>query len=107
MLRFAPEAIEHLDAIEVKHHSAIQGAIDEQLAFTPDVPTRSRKPLEQPPFAATWELRCGAANHFRIFYDVDREAAVMWVLAIGVKDRNRLIIGGEEFHDEDRSPGGR
>jgi hypothetical protein len=54
--------------------------------------------LEQPaPFAAPWELRCGPNNCFRVFYDVDSESQVVWVLAVGVKDRSRLLIGGEEY----------
>jgi hypothetical protein len=60
--------------------------------------TRNRKPLEQPaPFAATWEIRCGPGNRFRVFYDVDTESKNVEVLAIGVKDRNRLTFGGEEY----------
>jgi hypothetical protein len=54
--------------------------------------------LEQPaPFDASWELRCGRKNRFRVFYDVDLEAESVEVLAIGVKDRSKLVIGGEEF----------
>jgi mRNA-degrading endonuclease RelE of RelBE toxin-antitoxin system len=49
------------------------------------------------PFAATWELRCGPDNRFRIFYDVDFESRIVYVLAIGIKDRNRLFIAGEEY----------
>ena len=95
---FAPEVVPHLDAIERQHHSALQQAIDQQLTFTPDEGTRNRKPLEQPaPFAATWELRCGRRNRFRVFYDVDSEQRIVSILAIGVKDRNRLLFGGEEY----------
>jgi mRNA-degrading endonuclease RelE of RelBE toxin-antitoxin system len=95
---FAPEALDHLDAIERKLHGVIESAIDEQLVFLPDKETRNRKPLEQPaPFEATWELRCGPGNRFRVLYDVDSEDRTVHVLAIGVKDRNRLFIGGEEF----------
>jgi mRNA-degrading endonuclease RelE of RelBE toxin-antitoxin system len=97
-LVFASEAVEHLDAIEAKHHGAIQRAIDEQLSHTPDVPTRNRKPLEQPaPFSAAWELRCGLQNKFRVFYQIDHEDGTVLILAIGVKDRDRLIVGGKEF----------
>jgi mRNA-degrading endonuclease RelE of RelBE toxin-antitoxin system len=95
---FAPEAINHLDAIERKYHRLLQQAITEQLAHRPTEVTRNRKPLEQPaPFHATWELRCGPENRFRIFYDVDSEARTVFVLAIGIKDRNRLNVGGEEY----------
>src|SRR6266446_936642 len=97
-LSFAPEAIEHLDLIEAKYHALLRRTIKEQLTFTPTEETRNRKPLDQPaPFEASWELRCGPQNHFRVFYDVDLAALEVQVLAIGVKDRNRLWIGREEY----------
>ena len=97
-LLFAPEVVEHLHTIEQKHHNLIQKAIDEQLAFTPEKETQNRKLLEQPaPFGATWELRFGPVNRFRVFYEVDNKKQSVQVLAIGVKDKNRLFIGREEF----------
>jgi mRNA-degrading endonuclease RelE of RelBE toxin-antitoxin system len=95
-LIFAPETIEHLDFIEQKYHRLIQKAIDEQLTYTPDLETRNRKSLEEPaPFGATWELRCGPRNRFRVFYDVTADEVE--ILAMGVKEGNRLFIGGEEY----------
>ena|SRR5579859_4047398 len=97
-LVFAPEAIEHLDQIESKYHGLLRQVIHEQLSHTPSEETRNRKPMDQPaPFAATWELRCGPDNRFRVFYDVDAESQEVRVLAIGVKDRSRLLIGGQEY----------
>ena len=97
-LAFAPQAIEHLDLIESKHHGLLRRTIKEQLAHTPTEETRNRKPLDQPaPFAASWELRCGPDNRFRVFYDIDSASQAGWVLAVGVKDRSRLFIGGEEY----------
>ena len=97
-LTFAPEALGHLEAIEPSHHRLIEKSIDEQLTYSPQTTTRNRKALEQPaPFGATWELRCGPGNRFRVFYEVDSAQRAVWVLAIGVKDRSRLFIGGEEF----------
>src|SRR5713101_7898029 len=97
-LSFAPQAIEHLDRIEPKYHGVLRRAIKEQLTYTPTEETRNRKPLDQPaPFEASWELRCGPDNRFRVFYEVDSEAHAVQVLAIGVKDRSRLLIGGEEY----------
>ena len=97
-LTFAPEAVEHLDQIEPKYHGLLRRKIKEQLTYMPTEETRNRKPMEQPaPFAASWELRCGPENRFRVFYSVDPGAVEVWVLAVGIKDRNRLIIGGEEY----------
>ena len=44
---------------------------------------------------APWELRIG---DLRVYYDVedDPDSRVI-VLAVGVKERNRLRIGGEEI----------
>jgi hypothetical protein len=97
-LVFAPEALNHLDAIERRHHGLIERTTDEQLHSAPLKETKNRKPLnEAGPSGASWELRFGPQNCFRVFYDVDAAAWEVHVLAIGVKDRNRLFIGGEEF----------
>jgi mRNA-degrading endonuclease RelE of RelBE toxin-antitoxin system len=99
-INFAPETVDHLNAIERKYHSLIEQTIDEQLSYTPEEETRNRKLLEQPAqFGAVWELRFGPNNRFRVFYEVEIEEQNVWVLAIGVKERNRLLIGGEEFEE--------
>jgi mRNA-degrading endonuclease RelE of RelBE toxin-antitoxin system len=97
-LVFALEVVEHLRSIERKYHNLIQTTIDEQLSFTPERETKNRKLLEQPaPFGATWELRFGPANRFRVFYEIDDQQRTVQILAIGVKERNQLFIGREEF----------
>ena len=97
-LPFAPEAIEHMDLIESKYHGLLRRTIQEQVTHTPTEETRNRKPMDQPAsFEASWELRCGPDNRFWIFYDVDSASQAVYILAIGVKDRNRLLIGGEEY----------
>ena len=97
-LKYAPEVYEHLKAIERKHHRLVAETIKEQLSYTPEAKTKNRQPLEEPAsFGATWELRLGPKNTFRVFYDVDHEGKVVSILAIGVKDGNRLYSGGQEF----------
>ena len=65
---------------------------------TPNKETRNRKPIEVPaPFGATWELRFGPGNCFRVFYEMDPAEQTVWVLAIGIKERDRLLIGGQEL----------
>jgi mRNA-degrading endonuclease RelE of RelBE toxin-antitoxin system len=99
-LVYADDVKKHLRAIEAKHHSAIQSAIETQLLHEPDVETRNRKPLKRPiAFGADWELRLGPDNRFRVFYQVNAESREVRVLAVGVKDRNRLYFGGEEFEE--------
>lgn len=88
----------HLEFIERKDHRLIRDIVDEQLTFSPGDPSRNRKPLEQPaPFGATWELRFGPENRFRIFYELAPDAKVVHVLAVGIKERNKLVIAGQEF----------
>lgn len=97
-LDFAPETVKHLRAIERRYHGLVQRTIDEQLIFAPERETRNRKPLERPTeFGATWELRFGANDRFRVFYEVDSTRRVVRILAIGLKDGNRLFIGGKEI----------
>ena len=96
-LVFDPEVKDHLRAVESKHHSLIRATIEEQLQFQPGRETRNRKPLRPPaPLGATWELRFGPEDCFRVLYAVDLESRQVQVLAVGVKERNRLLIGGEE-----------
>ena len=96
-LIYDPEVTGHLDAIEPKYHSLIRSAIEEQLRFEPETPTRNRKPLE-PPIAlgARWELRLGPDNRFRVFYRVEGEQRQVRILAIAVKERDRILLGGKE-----------
>ena len=91
------DVVGHLDAVEAKYHSLIRAAIEEQLRFEPDTVTRNRKPLLRPvEFGARWELRLGPQNRFRVFYRVEFDKREVHILAIGVKERERLFIGGEE-----------
>lgn len=88
----------HLTRIEPKYHSLIRSRIAESLSFQPEREPRNRKPLSRPStLGAAWELRCGPENRFRVFYRVNRAAREVYILAIGLKDRSRLIVGGEEF----------
>jgi mRNA-degrading endonuclease RelE of RelBE toxin-antitoxin system len=96
-LIYAPQVYDHLRSIDARHHSLIRTKIEEQLRFEPDRVTRNRKPLTPPvTIEATWELRFGPGNQFRVFYDVNRKDREVQILAIGTKTRNRLQIGGED-----------
>jgi len=44
---------------------------------------------------ARWELRVG---EFRVFYNVVEEGDKVKVLAVGVKEGNKLLIEGEEYN---------
>jgi mRNA-degrading endonuclease RelE of RelBE toxin-antitoxin system len=96
-LAFASEVTKHMRAIDTKYHGLIREKIGEQLRFEPASETTNRKPLRQPaPFGATWEIRFGPDNRFRVLYDIDAEGRVVQIMAIGEKPRDRLFIGGQE-----------
>jgi hypothetical protein len=38
----------------------------------------------------------GPDNRFRVLYDIDEENRAVEIVAIGEKEGNRLIVGGEE-----------
>jgi hypothetical protein len=96
-LSFAPIVHHHLNAIDAKYDSLIRQKIQEQLTHEPNVETRNRKPVRLPAaFEAEWELRFGPANRFRVFYQINHKKRQVRIVAIGVKDRNRLLVGGEE-----------
>jgi mRNA-degrading endonuclease RelE of RelBE toxin-antitoxin system len=97
-IEFDEHVMEHLEHIESKYDPIIRHAIETQLQLEPYVETRNRKPLRAPStLGATWELRCGPNNRFRIFYDIDLDMRLVIVLAIAVKDRNELWIGKERL----------
>src|SRR5436309_7618921 len=96
-LIYDPKVAGHLDAIEPKYHSLIRSTIEEQLRFEPETATRNRKQLERPiDLGARWELRFGPDNRFRVFYRVEAGEQRVRILAIAVKERNRLFVAGEE-----------
>lgn len=96
-LIYARGVTKHLQAIDAKYDRLIREKIEEQLHFEPGVETKNRKPLRPPaPFDATWEIRFGPDNRFRVLYDIDEETRAVQIVAIGEKDGERLIVGGEE-----------
>ena len=49
----------------------------------------------EPNSLATWELRIG---NLRVYYDVeDNTVYLVYIQAVGVKNRNRVRIGKEEI----------
>lgn len=70
--------------------------VDSTMRYLRDQPTlasRNRKAL-QPNIIATWELRVA---DLRLYYDVFEEPdAVVRIMAVGLKIRNRVLIGGED-----------
>jgi hypothetical protein len=53
--------------------------------------------VRQPaPFEATWEIRFGPENCFRVLYGIDEERREVQIQVVGVKDGNRLLVAGKE-----------
>ncbi len=95
---FDERALESFDQIQAKYDSLLRSVIETQLRFEPNVETRNRKRMREPAeIGATWELRCGPNNAFRIFYDVHIDTRTVVVLLIAVKIRNQLWVGKERF----------
>ena len=94
---YAPQIKQHLKTIQRKYYSLIRKTIEEQLQSEPDTETTNRKFLKYPGvYDAEWEIRFGPDNQFRVLYEINREYNEVHILAIGMKQRNRLIIEGKE-----------
>jgi mRNA-degrading endonuclease RelE of RelBE toxin-antitoxin system len=92
-IEYSPESEEHLRALSARQRAIVFDTIDEQLAHQPLVETRHRKPMRPNP-VAPWELRI---DNIRVYYDVEEQPLpLVTVVAVGIKDRNRVLIGGEE-----------
>jgi mRNA-degrading endonuclease RelE of RelBE toxin-antitoxin system len=93
-IEYSPETIGHLRALTARQRTVVFDTVEEQLRHQPAVETRNRKPMRPNPIAP-WELRIG---DLRVYYDVkDTPEPKVLVRAIGIKERNRVFIGGEEI----------
>lgn len=92
-IEYSPETEQHLRVLTARQRAIVFDAVDEQLVHEPSVETRNRKPMRPNPLAP-WELRVG---DLRVYYNIQEEPAqLVTILAVGVKDRDRVLIGGEE-----------
>ena len=92
-IMYSPVTIGHLRKLTARQRRMVLDAVDEHLPHQPAVETRNRKPMRPNPLAP-WELR---VEECRVYYDVMEEPErFVIVLAVGIKDRARIVIGGEE-----------
>jgi mRNA-degrading endonuclease RelE of RelBE toxin-antitoxin system len=91
-LDFSPDSQEHLASLRKVDQVKVISAIESRLSQEPLTPARNRKPMRSN-LIATWELRVG---NFRVYYDVDADQRIVLIRAVGLKDRNRILIGGEQ-----------
>lgn len=91
---YSPEAVDHLRNLSARDQATILDEAERKLSNEASVETRNRKPMRPNP-VAPWELRVGT---FRVYYEVTEEPEpAVFVLAIGIKDRDQVRIGGEVF----------
>ena len=93
-IEYSPATDEHLRVLTARQRTMVFDGVDDQLAHEPAVETRNRKPMRPNPLAP-WELRIG---ELRVYYEiVEDPEQVVTIVAVGVKDRNRVLIGGKEI----------
>ena len=89
---YAEEIRDHLRSLTARQRAILFDSIEEQLTYEPTVETRNRKEM-LPNSLASWELRIG---DLRVYYDVTEVPKTVTVVAVGIKRRHRVFIGGIE-----------
>jgi len=93
LIEYSPPSREHLAALSARQRATVLDEVDVQLLHQPTTVTRNRKPLQPNPLAR-FELRIA---DLRVSYEVDEQRRVVEIRAVGIKDRDRIFIGGEEI----------
>jgi mRNA-degrading endonuclease RelE of RelBE toxin-antitoxin system len=92
IIEYSPEAEDHLRPLTARQRKTVLDVVDRQLLNQPSIETKNRKPMRPNPIAP-WELRIG---DLRVYYDVEEKPEPrVTILAVGVKDRNKVRIGRE------------
>ena len=91
---YADQAKKHLKDLPAHKRASVVDAVDQRLSFEPARENRNRKKMDENSLEAGFELRIG---DLRVYYDVDESHRLVHVLAVGEKDRDRILIGGEEI----------
>ena len=96
-IRFSDEADKQIATLTARQRARLLDVVDRQLVHEPTKETRNRKPMtpDKTPYIAPWELRI---DEMRVYYDVEEEPkAVVIITAVGIKERNRILIAGREI----------
>ncbi len=92
-IEYDPKTHDHFAYLSTHERVTVLDKVERQLLHQPTTPTRNRKLLRASALAP-WELRIG---HLRVYYEVsDGHEPVVTVRAVGIKVRNRVLIGGVE-----------
>jgi len=80
--------------LTMRQQRVVLDTVDRQLLHQPNKETRNRKPMRPNP-VAPWELRIG---DLRVYYEAKGEPEpTVTILAIGIKERDLVRIGGERI----------
>jgi mRNA-degrading endonuclease RelE of RelBE toxin-antitoxin system len=94
VIEYSPEAEDHMRWLATRQQRTVLDTVDRQLLHQPAMETRNRKPMRPNP-VAPWELRIG---DLRVYYETkDEPEPTVTVLAIGIKEKDQVRIGGERF----------
>ena len=92
IIDYSPEAEDHLRWLTTRQQRTVVDNVERRLLHEPTVETKNRKPMRPNP-VAPWELRLGT---LRVYYDVEEQPEQrVIIMAVGVKEGNRVRIGGE------------
>jgi mRNA-degrading endonuclease RelE of RelBE toxin-antitoxin system len=93
-IEYAEAALRHLRDLTAQERAQVLDTVVQQLEYQPTLPTRNRK-LLRANRVAPWELRIGDR---RVYFDVqEAPVAVVTIRAVGVKVREKTLIGGAEI----------
>ncbi len=91
-IEYSPDAEYHLRVLTRTQQRIVLDSVERKLKNQPNIESRNRKPMRPNPLAP-WELRLG---NLRVYYDVEEEPRrVVYIRAVGLKERNRVRIGKE------------
>jgi len=91
-IEYSPAVEEQLRSLTASQQRMVLDTVERRLIDHPTSETRNRKPMRPNP-VAPWELRIGK---LRVYYDVEDEPEpVVYIRAVGIKERNRVRIGKE------------
>jgi mRNA-degrading endonuclease RelE of RelBE toxin-antitoxin system len=95
IFEYSRDAIEHIRKLPVDRRAAVMDELEERLAHEPTVSARNRKPMDPDKklYVAPWELRLGDV---RVYYAVEEAPKKVIVVAVGIKEREKVFIGGKE-----------
>ena len=90
-MEYSPDTEKHLRILATRDRKAVLNAVEQQLSHEPTAETRNRKPMRPNPIAPG-ELRIG---NLRVYYDVGHPDRRVSIRAVGIKERNLVLIGNE------------